>query len=160
MICNHRQSHARRPRCPPRFPPFPTRILANCKGELFLLSFATATISRNSVSTEASYLPRTCSRTSRASSYRPTDARKRGLSGSILIPANNKRAGKHWKASKNRQRTSEYPLFMKASPKLNQYATEIPKSVMRKSLAPLCAEDILTIGDEDVSQKPSTMRSC
>ena len=130
MIWSQIHSQARLPKFGCRPPPFPSKILTNWIGELRWLSSAKVTISRysRSTSSELALCLRIRFNSSCASSFRPTEARYRGLSGSILMKQARIRAGKHWKASKNRHRTSEYPFSMKARPKDIQYATDIPRS--------------------------------
>ena len=130
MIWRNIHSQARLPRFGCRFEPLPIKIFANWIGELSWLSSARAIISRysRSISSGLALCLRMLSNTSRASSFRPTEARNRGLSGSILMKQTRITAGTHWKASKNRHRTSEYPLLMNARPNDIQYATEIPRS--------------------------------
>ena len=119
MICSQMHNHARRPKFVPRGPPLPIKIFANWIGELGVLCLAVVTISRYSrsiSSAEARFLRRRSNK-SYASSFLPTEAKYRGLSGSILMKRARIRAGMHWKASKNRHRTSEYPWLIKERPK-------------------------------------------
>lgn len=105
----NRQSQARRLKLDPGLPPLPTKIMANWIGELCLLSLVVTIISRYSCSNSTGVVlwPRIRVSNSRASSLRPTEARYRGLSGSILTKRARMMAGMHWKASKKRHLTSE-----------------------------------------------------